>query len=141
MEEASAAKTGSPERPSDRTIAAIDIGANSIRMVIAQVEPDGEVQILERFQRAVHLGQEVYRQGRLGSQSMRAVVAILRDYAQRLRVLNVKRVRAVATSTGREASNADTLWDRVYMATGLQVEVIDTTEESRLIVSAVCPPL
>ena len=44
---------------------------------------------------------------------------------------------AVATSAVREASNADTFLDRVFMATGLEVEVIDTSEESRLTVSAV----
>ena len=126
---------------SDRTVAAIDIGANSVRMVIAQVESDGSIQVLERFQRAVRLGQDVFRQSRLGSQSMRAAVAIVRDYSQRLRALGARRVRAVATSAVREASNSDTLLDRIFMATGLHVEVIDTSEESRLIVSAVCKVL
>jgi len=144
MEKASATKPAShrePPAPGDRTIAAIDLGANSVRMVIAQVEPDGEIQILERFQRAVRLGQDVFHQGRLGSRSMRAAVAIVRDYHQRLRSLDVRRVRTVITSAGREATNADTLLDRIFMATGLQVEIIDTSEESRLIVSAVCKAL
>lgn len=140
MEDPSAATPSSRPAPTDasnRIIAAIDIGSNSIRMVIAQVETDGRVQVLEQFQRAARLGQDVFRQGRLRAQSMRAAVAILRDYAQRLKTLDVRRVRAVATSTGREATNADTLLDRIFMATGLHVEVIDTSEESRLIVSAV----
>ena len=49
----------------------------------------------------------------------------------------MERVRAVATSAVREATNADTFLDRVFMATGLNVEVIATSEESRLTVSAV----
>lgn len=144
MEETFAVKPDSrvePPAPTDRTIAAIDIGSNAVRMVIAQVEPDGRIEVLERFQRAVRFGQDVFRQGRLGSRSMRAAVAIVRDYAQRLRSLDARRVRAVVTSTGREASNADTLLDRIFMATGLHVEIIDTSEESRLIVSAVCEAL
>ena len=141
MEEPSAVQSDnqSPEETvTARTVAAIDIGANLLRMVIAEVTPTGEVVVLERLQRAVRLGQDAFRLGRLGGQSMRAAVAVLRDYTQLLRLYNVERIRAVATSAVREASNADTLLDRMFMATGLNVEVIDTAEESRLIVSAVC---
>lgn len=121
-----------------RIVAAIDIGANSLRMVIAQVSADGRIEVIERLQRAVRLGQDAFRFGRLGGQNMRATVTVLRDYAQLFRLYNAEYIRAVATSAVREASNADTLLDRIFMATGLQVEVIDTAEESRLIVSAVC---
>ncbi|MBN1591471.1 MAG: Ppx/GppA family phosphatase [Pirellulales bacterium] len=144
MEEPSAAKLASDAKvpePSAKTVAAIDIGANAVRMVIAEVTPDGEIQVLERFQRAVRLGQDVFRMGRLGARSMRAAVSIVRDYSQRFRLFDVRHVRAVATSAVREATNADTLLDRIFMATALQVEIIDTSEESRLIVSAVCRSL
>ena len=123
--------------PAAKTVAAIDIGANAIRMVIAEVAADGRIEVLERLQRAVRLGQDTFRRGRLGGQSMRAAVAVLRDYRQLLDLYKVERIRAVATSAVREASNADTFLDRVFMATGLHVEVIDTSEESRLTVSAV----
>jgi exopolyphosphatase/guanosine-5'-triphosphate,3'-diphosphate pyrophosphatase len=120
-----------------RTVAAIDIGANAMRMAIAQVLPDGHVEIIERLQRAVRLGQDTFRRGRLGAQSMRAAVAVLRDYRTLLDLYKVERVRAVTTSAVREAVNADNFLDRIFMATGLNVEVIATSEESRLTVSAV----
>lgn len=120
-----------------RTVAAIDIGVNSIRMVIAEVLSDGTFEILERLQRAVRLGQETFRQGRLGGRAMRSAVDILRDYAGIIRLYDVEQVRGVATSAVREATNADTLLDRIFMATGMHVEVIGTAEESRLTVSAV----
>jgi exopolyphosphatase / guanosine-5'-triphosphate,3'-diphosphate pyrophosphatase len=123
--------------PAAKTVAAIDVGANSLRMVIAEVFPDGRVDVLERLQRAVRLGQDTFRRRRLGAQSMRAALNVLSDYRQLLKLYNVERVRAVATSAVREAGNADTFLDRVRMTTGLQVEVIDTSEESRLTVSAV----
>ena len=91
------------------------------------------------LQRAVRLGQDAFRRGRLGAASMRAAVAVLRDYQQLLQLYQVERVRAVATSAAREAGNADTFLDRIFMATGLNVEVIGTSEESRLTVSAVLP--
>jgi exopolyphosphatase/guanosine-5'-triphosphate,3'-diphosphate pyrophosphatase len=125
------------EKPVARSIAAIDIGSNSLRMAIAQVLPDGHIEVLERLQRAVRLGQDTFRRGRLGGQSMRAAIGILRDYKQMLGLYHAERIRAVATSAVREAANADTFLDRVFMATGLNVEVISTSEESRLTVSAV----
>jgi len=120
-----------------RTVAAIDVGANALRMVIAEVFSDGRIEVLEQLQRAVRLGQDTFRRGRMGGESMRAAVAILRDYRQLLDLYKVEKVRAVATSAVREAANGDTFLDRVFMATRLNVEVIDTSEESRLTVSAV----
>lgn len=131
-----------PQRPSSsttssKTVAAIDIGANAVRMVIAEVLPDGRTEVLERLHRAVRLGQDTFRRGRLGGQSMRAAVAILRDFRGFLELYKVERVRAVATSAVREATNAENFLNRIFMATGLNVEVISTSEESRLTVSAV----
>lgn len=123
--------------PAARTVAAIDVGSNALRMVIAEVLPDGQVEVLERLQRAVRLGQDTFRRGRLGGETLRAAMAILRDFKQLLDLYHVERVRAVATSAIREASNADTFLDRAFLATGLNFEVIDTSEESRLTVSAV----
>jgi len=118
------------------TVAAIDIGANSIRMVIAEILPDGQIEILEKLQRSVRLGQDTFRRGRIRGQTMRAAVGVLRDYKKRIEFYHVQHIRAVATSAVREASNADTVLDRILMATGLTVQVIDTSEESRITVSA-----
>ncbi len=120
-----------------RTVAAIDVGANALRMVIAEVLPDGRIEVLERLQRAVRLGQDAFRRGRLGAASMRASLAILRDFQELLKLYKVEHIRAVATSAAREASNTDTFLDRIFLATGLKVEVIGAPEESRLTVSAV----
>ncbi len=126
-----------PAASPSRIVAAIDVGSNALRMVIAEVLPDGRTEALERLQRAVRLGQDTFRRGRLGGQTMRAAVAILRDFRQLLDLYKVERVRAVATSAVREATNADNFLNRVFMATGLNLEVIATSEESRLTVSAV----
>jgi len=120
-----------------KIVAAIDVGANALRMVIAEVSADGRIELLERLQRAVRLGQDTFRRGRLGGESMRAAVQVLRDYRQLLDLYKVEKVRAVATTAVREAANGDTFLDRVFMATQLNVGVIDTSEESRLTVSAV----
>ena len=118
-------------------LAAIDIGSNTIRMVIAQVLPDGKLDILERLWRAVRLGQDTFRAGRLRGETMRSAISTLRDYRYVLSTYGVGRVRAVATSAVREAANGDTFIDRILMATGLQVSIIGVAEESRLTISAV----
>jgi len=120
-----------------RTVAAIDVGANAVRMVIAEVLPDGRIEVIERLQRAARLGQDAFRRGRLGAASMRVALSILRDFHELLKLYKVKEIRAVATSAAREASNTDTFLDRIFLATGLKVEIIGTPEESRLTVSAV----
>ena len=125
------------EATSIKTVAAIDIGTNTVRMVIAEVDADGNITPLEQLQRAVRLGQDTFRTGRLTGQTMRAAVAIMRDYAKLLHLYDVTLVRAVATSAVREAVNADTLIDRINMVTGISIDVIETSEESRLTVSAV----
>jgi len=120
-----------------QTVAAIDIGSNTVRMVVAQVAPDGHLEVLEQLRRAVRLGQDTFRTGRIGGRATRAAAAILRDYRRVLSLYNVGRVKAVATSAVREAGNAETFLDRIFMATGIEVKVIGTSEESRLSVSAV----
>ena len=118
-------------------LAVIDIGANSIRMVVAQVLPNGKLDVLDRLRRAVRLGQDTFCSGQLRAATMRSAVSILRDYRHVLNTYGVSRIRAVATSAAREASNADTFVDRILMATGLDVSVISVAEEGRLTVSAV----
>ncbi len=137
MEPQQTAKTPAAARGAAKAVGAIDVGANAVRMVIAEVDRDGRVDVLERLHRAVRLGQDTFRRGRLGGQSMQAAVQVLRDFRQLLDLYSVERIRAVATTAVREASNADTFLDRVFMATRLNIEVIDTSEESRLTVSAV----
>ena len=77
---ADSASSRSPRVAGARTVAAIDVGANAVRMVIAEVLPDGRIEVSSGLQRAVRLGQDTFRRGRLGAASMRAAVAILRDY-------------------------------------------------------------
>ena len=130
-------KATTPERRDVKTVAGIDVGSNSVRMAVAEVAPDGSTQIIEMLKRTVRLGQDTFRRNRLGGQAMQGAIAVLHDYARVVDFYGVEIVRAVATSAVREARNCDMFVDRLFMSTGLDIEVIDTTEESRLIVSAV----
>ena len=123
--------------PAATPVAVIDIGSNGIRMVLAEVAADGHFEVIERTQRAVRLGQDTYVAGRLSGQTMSAAISILSDFRKLLEPYRVDHVRAVATSAVREAANADAFLDRLFLTCGLDVEVIEPSEESRLTVSAV----
>jgi exopolyphosphatase/guanosine-5'-triphosphate,3'-diphosphate pyrophosphatase len=129
---------GDEEYKKMQTAAVIDIGTNSIRMVIAQIGPNGEITNLEQTRRAVRLGHDTFISGRLSQGSMNVVISILRDYKQLLTEYAVDHVVAVATSAVREASNVDVFLDRVSHGIGFNIEVIEPSEESRLTVNAVC---
>ncbi|MDO4559160.1 MAG: HD domain-containing protein, partial [Planctomycetia bacterium] len=121
----------------NQILAAIDIGSNSVRMALAQTLPDGTLEIFERLHRALYFGQDVFLRGRIGANSMRGAVAILTDYKRIISQYGATRIRVVATSALREASNADNFLDRVFLATRLPIEIIDVAEESRLTLSAI----
>lgn len=120
-----------------RPVAVIDIGTNAIRMVIAQVFQNGQIEVLERLQRPIRLGKDTFSRGRIGAQCMRSTVDILQDYQKIMKLYGVQRVRAVATSSLRDAANADNVLDRIYLACKLTVEIISIAEEGRLTLAAV----
>jgi len=121
-----------------RPVAVIDIGASAIRLVVATVEPGKRPVILEEATRGVLLGHDTFSSGRrIGAATIDASVRVLSGFRQIMDAYDVGEVRAVATSVVREAANADTFLDRVRVRTGVNVEVIDEAEESRLTYLAV----
>jgi exopolyphosphatase/guanosine-5'-triphosphate,3'-diphosphate pyrophosphatase len=130
------AKQGAPP-PEAQVAAVVDIGSNSVRMIVAQIFADGRVEELEEVHRPVRFGHDTFVIGRLRRQTMNAAIAVLRDCRKILDSYQVGKVLAVATSAVREASNSDVFLDRVATATDLRVEVIEPSEESRLTISAV----
>lgn len=114
-------------------VAAIDVGSNSIHMVIAQVEADGRFTVLDRAKEMVGLGRRTLNNGRLARDTIRAgidTLAAFRTLAQRH---GVTRFKAVATSAVREASNGGDFLRQVEQQLGLRVKVIPGEEEARLI--------
>src|SRR5439155_17647093 len=128
-----------PPAPTEapRPIAVLDMGASAIRLVVAEVPPEGQPRLLEEVSRGVLLGKDTFNQGRLGAATVEATLKALEGFRRIMDTYGVIRYRAVATSAVREASNADAFLDRVRLRTGLEVEVIDGSEENRLTYLAV----
>ncbi len=130
--------TGSPkiEEPSKepQLVAVIDIGATSIRMAIAQLSPLGQAHVIEQLTQAVHLGDDTFSTGIIRRETIEDCVHVLETYRHKLneyQIRNGDRVRVVATSAVREASNSLAFQDRVYLATGFEIEPFDEAELHR----------
>lgn len=127
----------SENAPSPKMLAAIDIGTNSIRCTIAESYSDGRLEILEQLSRGVWFGKETFQRGGLSAQSMRVGIDILKRFQKLFIQYDVEFLRVVATASIREAANADIFIDRIRIATGLEVEIIDPSEEIQFSVMAV----
>jgi len=126
-----------------RILAVIELGTTSIRMVIGQAGGTGHVQVLDELEHSVSLGHDVLTNGVIGTEVTERCVSALRNFRRILDEYHIqdRNTRVVATSAVREAQNQDAFIDRILIATGLGVEVIDQAEVSRLTYRAVQPKL
>lgn len=132
------APTPAPTPP--RTAAVIDVGSTAIRMEIAELMSDGSVRTIESLQQPITLGKDTFTGGRIQQSTIEECVRILKGYRRVMEeygIADAATVRAVATSSVREAANRETFVDRIYMATRINVEAIDEAEETRLTYMAV----
>ncbi len=132
-----AARVGATEPAVSRPVAVLDMGATAIRLLVAEIQPGQPPRILEQASRAVLLGKDAFTGGRLGAPTIEATRRALEGFRRIMDSYGVVRYRAVATSAVREAINRDTFLDRVRLRTGIEVEVIDGSEENRLTYMAV----
>ncbi|QDU87529.1 Exopolyphosphatase [Pirellulimonas nuda] len=133
MAEPAASSTISPTPVAvgDR-IAAIDIGSNSVRVVVAEVLEGDGYRVVDEERENTRLAASLSETGRLSPTAMDATLAALGSFATMASGQGVKRVRAIATSAVRDAANGQEFCQRVYESLGLKVEVISAREEARL---------
>ncbi len=133
-----------PKTGKVRTVAVIDLGTSSIRMAIAEIQVDGAIHTLETLTQAVGIGKDTFSKGEIAQRTIEECIDILRSYRLKLEEYDITRsedIRVVATSSVREASNQLTFVDRVYVATGLSVQVLDAAEIHRITYRGVQPLL
>jgi exopolyphosphatase / guanosine-5'-triphosphate,3'-diphosphate pyrophosphatase len=115
-----------------RRIAAIDIGSNSVRQIVADVTSDGVITVVDEMKEAPRLGADLDGTGLLGTQSMERAAQAIGRMATLARQLGATRVEAVATSAVRDAANADQFVARVRQEADLQIRIINGEDEARL---------
>lgn len=119
--------------------AALDLGTNNCRLLVARAEGEG-FQIIDAFSRVVRLGEGLSDTGALAASAVERSLAALSICADRVAKHRVTRLRAIATEACRRAANQRAFIERVRDVTGIHLEVIEAEEEARLAVAG-CAPL
>ncbi|MEC4672678.1 MAG: exopolyphosphatase, partial [Nitrospirota bacterium] len=114
-------------------VAVIDIGTNSIHMVLAEIEPDGTYKILDRFKDMTRLGDGTFEEERLSDESISRGLEVLRNLTTLAKNKGYDRIVMGATSAIREAKNGGDFIEQVNKETGVRIRVITGNEEARLI--------
>lgn len=115
-----------------RRIAAIDIGSNSVRQIVADVTPDGGITVVDEMKAAPRLGADLDVTGVLGTTAMERAAEAVGRMATLARQLGATRIEAVATSAVRDAANGDQFVARVRQEANLELRIIDGAGEARL---------
>lgn len=127
------------EKKENPVFAAIDLGTNNCRLLIARETYDG-VRVIDAFSRIVRLGEGVRKTGVMSEAAMERTYDTLVICAEKMAQRGVSNYRAVATEACRSAANQDEFVNRIKENTGIDLEVINGAEEARLAFSG-CIPL
>jgi exopolyphosphatase / guanosine-5'-triphosphate,3'-diphosphate pyrophosphatase len=118
-------------------LAAVDAGSNAIRLVIARATSPQDIRILENERAAVRLGHNAFTRRLLDEDTIFRASRVFRHFRDRMDHYHVSAYRAVATAAAREVRNYRRLMERIQRKTGIELEVISSEEEARLVCSAV----
>ena len=127
------------ERSAPPAFAAIDLGTNNCRLLMATPAGEG-FRVLDSFSRMVRLGEGLHETGRLSELAMDRAIAALQGCAGRLSRRPLRAVRAIATEACRQATNGAEFLARARLETGLNIDIISTREEAELALES-CTPL
>jgi exopolyphosphatase/guanosine-5'-triphosphate,3'-diphosphate pyrophosphatase len=125
-------------------LAVIELGTSAIRMAIGESAGGTSVRVLEQLVRGVSLGKDTFTTGEIQRKTLQDCIKVLKSYRRKLKEYQCsdpKHIRIVATSAVREASNRLEVLDRIYIATGFAVELIDDAEIARVTYLGVRPLL
>lgn len=125
-----------------RLVAVIDIGSTSLRMQIAEIHSDRSVRRIESFSQAVSLGEDSFMKRSIEHDTIEDCVKVLSGYRDQLNAYGIDQqvdIRVVATSGLNEASNRLAFRDRVFIATGFEIEPFDEAELHRVTYLGVLP--
>ena len=115
--------------------AALDLGTNNCRLLIAAPTKPGHFHVVDAFSRIVRLGEGLGRTGRLNENAMERAIEALKVCRLKLDQRKIKRCRLIATEACRSAENGQRFIERAALETGIDLEIIDRETEARLAVA------
>ena len=120
-----------------RRLGAIDIGTNTIKLLVAALEREGTLEVILREKALVRLGSGSLTRGELSEEAIVAAADAVRGFLRSIEGCGAELGRAVATCAVREASNSKKFVEEILQRTGVAVDVISGDEEARLVNLAV----
>ncbi len=117
-------------------IAGIDIGSNSVRLLVSNVIADKKVTLFKKSSLTrlpIRLGADAFSSGKISKKNMQKLVTGMQAYARIMEVHEVEMYRACATSALRESTNGKQVVKEVFEKTGIDIELIDGKEEAKII--------
>jgi len=118
-------------------VASIDIGTNTVRLLILQIKPDGNLREIAQVRAITRLGKGMDTEKKILDDRMDETISVLTKFRDECRKFEPLTIRAVATSAVREASNQKDFVSRVKKEAGLEIEVISWEEEANLMIKGV----
>jgi exopolyphosphatase/guanosine-5'-triphosphate,3'-diphosphate pyrophosphatase len=119
--------------------AALDLGTNNCRLLVARPAGSG-FRVVDAFSRIIRLGEGLAASGVLSEDAMARALDALKICADKIAARRVAAGRYVATEACRQAANCGAFLSRVREEIGIEIEIISSTEEARLVVAG-CAPL
>jgi exopolyphosphatase/guanosine-5'-triphosphate,3'-diphosphate pyrophosphatase len=113
------------------TYAALDLGTNNCRLLIARPTSDG-FRVVDAFSRIIRLGEGIAATRRISETAITRAVEALQICADKMRARGVRRARLIATEACRAAENGEEFRNRVAREAGLELEIINSATEARL---------
>src|SRR5688572_3491768 len=124
--------TSRPMAAAKDRIAAIDIGSNSVRLVVAEVLPSGGYRVLDEERENTRLASSLVKTGRLDPAATTATILVLKNFLSIAAGYGATQIRAIGTSAIRDAEDGREFCDRVRKELKLNIEVISSDDEARL---------
>lgn len=115
----------------------VDMGTNSIHMILVDVAKDMSIKILDRDKEFTRLGDQTFVTQKLSPETINRAISTLKRFKRLAQLRGVSKMKIVATSAVREAQNGGELVEKIYRQVGYRVRVITGEEEARLIYQAV----
>ena len=125
----------------ERVVGFIDIGTNSIRLLVVRINPDQSYSVLSRQKQQVRLGEGEFETNEILPEAIGRAVVVCRKFVELGRTFSVEEFIVVATSATREAVNQHAFLERLQEEAGIDVRVVSGLEEARLIYLGVASAL
>ena len=117
----------------EKMIAVIDIGSHTIKMYIGEIIRKKKIRQIEYLWVPVAIGKDTFTKGIVTNSTIQEAINVINNFKEVIDSYQIKRYKAIATSSIREAGNAEVLIDRIFKATGIKIEIIEPIEETEVI--------